>query len=251
MIAPLRRRFTVHSFDVDAFQTLTLPALAGYLEEIAARHADVLGCGLDLLRARGCTWVLIRQRLEVPARIVLGDELEIETWPSGIDRLQVGREFLVRRGGAVVACCSTAWILVELATRRPLRPSEILDPTLRPRTDVLLPMAKRLGEAGAEGERERVERGFDVRYLDIDANLHVNNTSYLVWALEAIPPERWRTRRAVEAEIHFVAESRFGDRVMSRTVPLPDGQGDELLHAIRRDGDGAELARLRTRWVPR
>lgn len=249
MIAPLRRRFTVHSFDVDAFQTLTLPALAGYLEEVAARHADVLGCGLDLLRARGCTWVLIRQRLEVPARISLGDELEIETWPSGIDRLQVGREFLVRRDGAVVARCSTAWILVDLATRRPLRPGDLLDPTLRPCTDVLLPMAKRLG--GAEGERERVERVFDVRYLDIDANLHVNNTSYLVWALEAISPERWRTRRVVEAEIHFVSESRFGERVRSRTAPVLDGEADELLHAIARDGDGAELARLRTRWESR
>ena len=98
------------------------------------------------------------------------------------------------------------------------RPTEILDPTLRPRTDVLLPLAKRLG--GAEGERERVERVFDVRYLDIDANLHVNNTSYLVWALEAIPPGRWKTRRAVEVEVHFVAESRFGPDTAQVASPV-------------------------------
>src|SRR5512132_1010074 len=115
MIAPLRRRFTVHSFDVDAFQTLTLPALGGFLEEVAARHADDLGCGLEFMRSRGCTWVLIRQRIEVSERIGLGDELEIETWPSGIDRLQVTREFLVRRAGVLVARCSTAWIVVDLA----------------------------------------------------------------------------------------------------------------------------------------
>jgi acyl-ACP thioesterase len=281
MITPLRRRFTVHSFDVDAFQTLTLPALAGYLEEVAARHADVLGCGLDLLRSRGCTWVLIRQRVEAPAPISLGDELEIETWPSGIDRLQVGREFLVRRGDAIVARCSTAWILVDLATRRPLRPAEILDLSLRPRTEVLLPLARRL--AGPEGVTH--ERTFDVRYLDIDANLHVNNTSYVAWALEAIEPERWRNRRAVEAEVQFEAESRFGDRIRSRAaaavrrpdvgVATPEGApgsaagnstdspsdaahhslsgaaDDELLHTIVRVSDGAELARLRTRWVPR
>ena len=246
MIAPLRRRFTVHSFDVDAFQTLTLPALAGYLEEIAARHADVLGCGLDALRSRGCTWVLIRQRLEVLASIALGDSLEIETWPSGIDRLQVGRELLVRRDGVVVARCSTAWIVVELATRRPLRPADVLAPTLRPRTDVLLPLSRRL--AGPEGEA--LERTFDVRYLDIDANLHVNNTSYLAWALEAIEEERWRARRPVEAEVHFLAESRFGDRVTSRASAVA-GAADELQHAILRVGDGTELARLRTRWEPR
>ncbi len=246
MIPPLRRRFTVHSFDVDAFQTLALPALAGYLEEVAARHADVLGCGLDVLRARGCTWVLIRQRIEIAAPIALGDELEIETWPSGIDRLQVGREFLVRRDGGVVARCSTAWIVVELASRRPLRPGDVLDPTLRPHADVLLPLSRRLPGPDGVG----TERTFDVRYLDIDPNLHVNNTSYLVWALEAIAPAWWRALRPIEAEVQFVAESRFGDRVSSRASPAP-GERDVLQHVILRVGDETELARLRTRWAPR
>src|SRR5512146_3301561 len=102
-------RFPVHGYEVDAFHSLALPALAGYLQESAAAHADELGCGLEALRARGITWVLMRQRIEVPSPIMLGDELEIATWPSGIDRLLVSREFSVTRGGAEVARSSTAW----------------------------------------------------------------------------------------------------------------------------------------------
>jgi acyl-ACP thioesterase len=243
MIRPLRGGFTVHSFDVDAFRTLALPALAGYLQEVAARHAVELGCGLDALRARGLTWVLMRQRIEVPGPVVLGDALEVETWPSGIERLLVSREFVVRRAGVEVARSSSAWLVVDLATRRPIRPADVLDPALRPVGEALAPIARHL-PAPAAGA---AERAFRVRFQDIDANLHVNNTTYLAWALETITRERWTSQRPAAVEVHFVAESRFGDTV----IACASAEGDELRHAIVRDGDRRELARLRTRWVPR
>jgi medium-chain acyl-[acyl-carrier-protein] hydrolase len=243
MVTPHRARFTVHSFDVDAFDTLALPVLAGYLQEVAGRHATELGCGLDALRARGLTWVLMRQRLEVPQGITLGDELEVETWPSGIERLLVSREFVVRRAGGEVARSSTAWLVVDVATRRPVRPDEVLAAALRPRAEALAPVPRRLPEPAAGA----LEHAFRVRFKDIDANLHVNNASYLAWALESITPERWRAQRPAAAEVHYLAESRFGERVVSRV----SGEGDELQHAVVREGDGTELARLRTRWTPR
>jgi hypothetical protein len=80
--------------------------------------------------ARGVTWVLSRLRLENPVAIALGDEVEIETWPSGMERLFALREFVVRRraDGAEVARASTQWLVLDLATRKPVRPAEVLDP---------------------------------------------------------------------------------------------------------------------------
>ncbi len=236
-------RFPVHDYEVDAFGQLALPALAGYLQEVASAHAVALGCGLDALRTRNLTWVLIRQRLEVPRPILLGDELEIATWPSGIERLLVARQFVVSRGGEEVARSSTAWLVLDLATRRPVRPAEVLDPALRPRSPAVAPIPLDLPEPGPDAG----ERGFEIRFHDIDANLHVNNTTYLEWALESVSPERWRSRRPAAVEVHFLAEARHGDAVTSRT----GGDGDELSHAVSRRSDGKELARLRTRWEPR
>src|SRR5919197_2736291 len=118
----LTGRFPIHSYAVDAFGTLALPALAGYLQEVAGRHADALGCGVEALRAFGLAWVLSRQRIEASAPVRLGDELEVVTWPSGVERLLVHREFLVTRGGAEVARASTAWLVLDLDRRRPVRP---------------------------------------------------------------------------------------------------------------------------------
>jgi acyl-ACP thioesterase len=93
--SPSRREsFPVHTYEVDAFGTLEVPALSGYLQEVAGHHAAELGVGLETLRARGLTWVLARQRVELPLPVALGDTLEIETWPCGIERLAAMRDFL-------------------------------------------------------------------------------------------------------------------------------------------------------------
>ena len=234
----------MHSYAVDAFEALALPALAGYLQEVAGQHADALGCGLEALRARGLTWVLARQRIEVPRAVRLGDELEIVTWASGVERLFAAREFVVKgRAGAEVARSSTAWLVLDAASRRPVRPEEVLDAALRPRLEAVAPVPARLPPAPPGA----AERRFDVRLQEIDRNLHVNNTSYLAWALDSVPRERWETRRPCAVEVHFLAEALLGDAVVSQVA----GEGDELAHAIRRAGDGKELARLRTRWTPR
>jgi len=241
----LRRdeRFLVHSYEVDAFGELALPALAGYLQEAAGQHATELGCGMEVLGARGLTWVLVRQRIEASAPVARGDELLVATWPSGVYPLVVTREFAVTRGSEEVARASTAWLVLDLETRRAVKPGEVLDPVLRPRLEAMAPVAGRLPAPGAEA----LEHRFDVRYADIDLNEHVTNTSYLSWALESVPEALWRGARPRAVEAHYLAEARLGDGVVARCAL----DGEVVLHALRRAQGEGEFARLRTRWTRR
>lgn len=237
-------RIPVHGYDADAFGELALPALAAYLQEVAGHHATALGCGLEALRPRGLSWVLARQRIEAPRAIALGDALEITTWPSGVHPLLVTREFTVSgRGGEELARASTAWLVLDLETRRPVRPGEVLDPVLRPHHEPVAAIPARLPAPAAGAPARR----FEVRYADIDVNRHVTNTSYVGWALEGVPEAAWRAERACAVEVHYLAEARLGDAVQVRT----DGGPGERAHAVVREADGKELARARTRWVLR
>jgi medium-chain acyl-[acyl-carrier-protein] hydrolase len=233
-----------HSYEVDAFGLLTAPGLSGWLQEAAGRHATELGVGVHALLARGLTWVLLRQAVEIDRPIRLWDRAEVTTWPSGVDRVVALRDFEVRVGGALVVRATTQWLVLDVASRRPVRPGKVLPERFHAESA----HAATVGElppvpaGGAPGRR------LPVRYLDIDQNLHVTNATYLGWALEAVPEQVWREWRVRAFEIQFLAESLLGEEVESRAVPGGEGIWD---HAVTRPADGKELARVRTAWVPR
>jgi len=243
----LRASFPVHTYEVDAFGTLEVPALSGYLQEVAGLHAGELGVGLDVLRGKGLTWVLARQRIELLLPVTLGDTLEIETWPSGIERLAATRDFVVRRGDAAEAArATTQWYVLDLATRRPVRPDRVLDPRFpRESRASVAPLAP--GKLPLP-ETWDLEKRFQVRYADIDVNLHVTNTSYVTWAIEAAPVELWRASRLAAVEVHYLSEALHGKPILSRLARTAERS---YAHAIVREEDGKELARLATTWVPR
>lgn len=242
----LRSRFTVHTYEVDAFGQLAVPALTGFLAETAGHHATALGVGIDALMARGLTWVLVRQRLEIARAPRLHEELEVETWPSGVDRLAALRDFRVRGGdGAELARAISQWFVLDLRTRRPRPPLEVLD-AARFRMEV--PHAISFDAKLQALERWDREKRFHIRYADIDRNLHVNNGSYLAWAIEAMPREVWQSSRIATLDVQYRAECTLGSAVLSRV--LPSGQG-AYLHGIVREEDGKELTRVATQWVQR
>jgi acyl-ACP thioesterase len=242
----LREPLSVHTYVVDAFGALSVPALAGFLGEAAGRHADALGVGMEALMARGLTWVLARQRFEVAAPPRLGERLEVETWPSGLDGLAALRDFVVRGpdGGERVRAV-TQWIVMNLATRRPVRPHTVLDGRFAPAVPHVLEFT-----AGKLPDLSRWdgEQRFHIRYADIDRNLHVNNGSYLAWAIEAMPREVWERDRLASLEVQYLAECLLGSTVLSRMARTGP---DTCAHAIVREEDGKELARMATRWTPR
>ena len=239
-----KARFEVHSYEVDAFDDLAAPALAGYLQELAGLQAAEMGCGIDHLMGRGLTWVLSRQRIEIDAPIRRGSVLEVATWPSGVERVFAAREFRVSVGGLPVARASTLWAVMDLARRRPVRPDRVLAPEFRVAEERLFPLADELGgDDPADGEQR-----FRIRYSDIDRNLHVTNSTYLAWALESVPQDTWHDRRVRSTDVHFLAECAYGSRVLSRVRALPGGA---FAHSVLRDEDGKELARARTAWEPR
>jgi medium-chain acyl-[acyl-carrier-protein] hydrolase len=234
----------VRTFEVDAYDSLSVCALAGYLQEAAAEHATQLGCGMRQLRGRGLTWVLACERLCVRGPMRLGDVIEVDTWPSGVDRLALAREFRVRGRDGVVAVATTRWLVLDLATRRPVTPNTVL-------ADALFEAAERVLSVSA-GKFPALEQGkeqcFPVRFADLDVNDHANNTAYVSWVIEGVPESIWRTYRLASLELQFLAECRYGGTVVSRSAKAGER---EFWHAVTSAEDGRDLARAKTAWVPR
>jgi medium-chain acyl-[acyl-carrier-protein] hydrolase len=252
-----RLTFGVHSFDADAFGHLAPAALAGYLQEAAGRSADGLGFGLAALRERGLTWVLARTRLVLDAPLRWGDALTVETWPSGLDRLAALRDFRLWRDGQEVGRALTTWFALDLATRKPVRPQSLLPEARHAQTEHVLPPAE---PPIPDLVTATIDLRFQVRFADIDANLHVTNASYVAWLTEAQDEAGWRERRLAALDVQFLAEGHLGGYVRSRSGPDGEPAGAAtggpqaatvLRHLVVREEDQKPLARARTTWVAR
>ena len=95
-------------------------------------------------------------------------------------------------------------------------------------------------------------------------NNHVNNTRYIAWLLEEVPPAAAQLT-AAGMDVEYRAECGVDDEVHSRAEAVQGegagggGEGESGVdegavvtchHALLRGRDGAEVLRARTLWRP-
>jgi acyl-ACP thioesterase len=240
-----RFNFKVHSFDSDAFGAVTAPRLLGFLLESAGGSADSLGFGIRELQQRGLTWVIGRVRIELDDVLSKGEEVEVETWPSGLERSIALRDFRIVKHGHVAGRATSQWFVLDMETRFPMRPNRIMPERLHAQTEHLVQLPK---VVPALTGPVTCRHQYDVRLADIDLNQHVTAASYVAWAMEAVPDDLWRSHRLSSLDIHFLEECLLGSRILSESE-VTDAQ--TVVHRISRENDGKELARLSSGWLRR
>lgn len=213
---------------------------------------------------KGLTWVLARLRIEASRPIVLGEVLTVETWPSGVERLFALRDFRVLDAeGAEVARATSQWLVLSLDTRRALWPDDVLVAEAREAATKVFPTGFiKHPPLGAPVDEER---RFDTRYQDVDRNAHVTSTSYVRWALEAIPIEVWKSSWLSFLEIHYLGEAMHPGSIVSKSRRIAEVASDArdpgsapsvtFVHAIAPElgepDKAKDHARVTTRWLPR
>lgn len=171
------QKYEVGSFQVSPDGRIRLASLADLFQEIAWRHADSADFGRNLLESRQM-WALSRMEIRVASFPKWGEAIELFTGGRGADKLFAFREFMVRdQQERVLARGMSSWLLLNLDTKRILRPTQVLsaaifNPNLKPNWQP--------EKLEVTGELIAVEE-IKVRYADLDLYDHVNNTSYIRW----------------------------------------------------------------------
>jgi medium-chain acyl-[acyl-carrier-protein] hydrolase len=237
--------FPIHTYEVDPGFRLSVPALLGFLQEAAGHNADALGFSIPQLAARNLTWMLSRLRVRLREHPGWRASLTVETWPCGFSRLFALRDFRLRLEGRVIGEAASAWLLMDLGRRRPVRPESAADWSglIHPERAFAADLEKLPPFPPADEGLRQAELG--VRYCDLDVNLHANNLRYVEWVLESLPGELLRSSVPRELDLDFLAEAGAGERILSRSAPLAGGA---FAHTLVRLADGVEVARARSAW---
>jgi acyl-ACP thioesterase len=241
--------FQVRSYETDPRGRLQAPIVCQLLQEAATAHAAILGVAVETLIGNGVAWVLSRLHLEMEKWPVTDEDIVVETWPEAASRLFTERRFEIldasdRRLGAA----STLWLVLDLERRRPVRLPAFVSERLHEHE--LGPEPRHFAELVAP-ETVDTEAAFTVRRSDLDRAGHVNNTSYVGWAIEGVPDQVWNSGNLAGLEIQFLSECHRGQMVLSRCQTVDRRDETEIRHQLVRADDDAEVARARTLWTNR
>jgi acyl-ACP thioesterase len=214
--------------EIDKSDRLTLSAALLFFQEAAICHAENLGVGREDMARTGRVWILSRMSVLVERRPLYCETVTIRSWPRGGEKLFAMRDYDIRdKDNIPIVSARSAWLIVDIEKRRPLRPQAIMD-TL-PHNEGLDAFAPDSGGAAALTERANLILAADSHaaerkalYTDIDYNGHVNNVSYIKWIEDAIDPQLLEKAAKMRLDINYLNEITVGEITEIYSAPIND-----------------------------
>lgn len=219
---------TIPCYCTDSSWRLKAASFMDYAQEIANRHATLIGFGYDDLIKSRTAWVLSRMHIKFLKAPLWRDKVSLSTWHKGPDRLFYIRDFLMADSeGTPLILATSSWVVLNLDTRRLVRDPGLVDEgTICLEHAIETPCSK---VQMPKGLQEEYVHEHIVSYSDIDMNGHTNNVMYVVWAMNMVDYEITSKTPLKELKISFNHETRPGDCV---SLYRATGQMEDGLHCF-------------------
>jgi medium-chain acyl-[acyl-carrier-protein] hydrolase len=218
----IRRNFLVTSADVDFEGVLRISSLTNFLIQSAWQHAEILGWGVNDLHEKNLAWVLSGFTIKIDKYPVWKENITVETWPKGINRLFYLRDFnIFDDHGNILAKATTNWLLIDIDKRRPkliLHDNEVFH--MNPDRHALKEFVPALNFSG---DIESLT-AYQVRYSNVDINRHLTATGYLDFIFDTYNPGFISENRPKKVVANFIKEVIFGAEVNMLRAKLSENQ---------------------------
>lgn len=206
-----KTKYLITSADVDFEEKIHVSSLVNYLIQSAWRHAEHLNWGVNVLRTHNLSWVLSGLKLEISDYPNWKEELTVETWPKGLNRLFYLRDFMVyNKDRKLVAKGTSNWLMIDTDKRRPkLQLLNNIDEVISENKHAInefVPSIKMNNELVFVKECE-------VQYTHIDVNQHLTTTGYIDFVMNTFEPEFISENRPKEITLNFHKEVLFGSKL--------------------------------------
>lgn len=197
----LREQHKIEFEEIDFTQKLAMHGVVHYMQQLAANHAMKLGFSYYKNEDQPkYYWVISRVKFEMQKYPSWQEEIAIETYPGGYDKLFAVRLFdLFDQVGEKIGHIIGNYILMDTQTERPVKikgieaPLDILDFPYE---------GEKLGKLAAPNQiiKEDIRKA---RYTEIDVNKHMNNAYYVKWVVDMIPLDDFYTKEIVSLQINY------------------------------------------------
>lgn len=107
-----------------------------WIDRICELHGEACGDSRAALMASGRMWFVSRHEVDYQRESFAGDQLACATWITSAGRTTVQRETVIWNSASQLVVCraTSRWVLIDLATRKPIRITEAELAHLQPLT---------------------------------------------------------------------------------------------------------------------
>lgn len=245
-IQPYEQNFSIYSYLVDIKLDLTLSNLMCFFQEVAWAHSNREDAGWKFLQSKEMFWALIKFYLKIHRMPQWEEKIKVRTWAKATKQIIYPRDFeVVDESGNLLVAATSDWVILDKKNFRPqkniLQEEEkmILD---RFAIQENIPKIPKINFSEEEGGCK------SVLYSDIDMNQHVNNTRYLMWAIDDYDPDFIQTHSMTTCCIHYLSQTKLGTQYAIKREEIAHNQ---FVTTIFTKNDGRELCRIQMNWKRR
>lgn len=224
-----QRDFHLDCFLLDNEGKANLVTYFNLMQEIALKHAGMLGFGFSDMSANNMLWVLTRMVLKIDRELAWDEVVSIKTWSRGIDGPYSFREFIFYDAKQnEIGKASSSWVPIDLTTRKP---TKIFDEN--PINQIAIKES-----VGIDVEKvilpKDLELGFihQVHNTDLDINNHANNARYVEWIYNSMPLGSIKAKHGFTFHINYLGEAKLFDQVEIKRSSIQTGQKEFYFDGI-------------------
>lgn len=228
---------------------LFVKTLCDLFNDTAEVQTELYGVDVATLNAHGMTWMLHRLHIRLHKMPHQNEEVYIETWPSGIDRLFALRDYrMIREDGEELVQATSEWMYIDLKRRRPMRLSEQV---IKMSTEHDIPRLKLesiLDEKAFKLEEIAGSRHFTATFDNIDFNGHVTQASYMRWITNSLPFEFLKEHVLVDVEVIYAHEIMPDSSIESVYSVTTEGDIVTVMHQVKNEAGDLTHCIAKTIW---
>ncbi|WP_291635423.1 acyl-ACP thioesterase domain-containing protein [Clostridium sp.] len=240
------RDYNIHYYEVDINKRALITSIIDYLGDMAMYQSEMLGVGIEHLRENKMAWVLYKWDISMESYPLLNETIKVKTFAHSFNKFYAYRKYeIIDVEGNRIGQASSVWILINTDRRRPIRITKDMygtygiDDNKNTPIDIedILPITT-----------VDSEKSFQVRYSDIDTNMHVNNVKYVAWALETVPKDVVLNYELKNIKVTYEKETTYGETIKVSTEIIKEENKIICRHKIINE-EGTELTLLESIWL--
>lgn len=240
------RSYNIHYYEVDIHKRALMTSIINYLGDMAMYQSEILGVGIDYLKENDLAWVLYKWDITMDSYPLLNETIKVQTCACSFKRFYAYRKHeIIDTKGNKIGYANSVWLLINLSRRRPVRVTKDMYEVygIDDSNNIPLDIEDILSISEVHSEKT-----FQVRYSDIDTNMHVNNVKYVAWALETVPKDIVLNYELKNIKVTYEKETRYGETIKVSTEVIREEDKIICRHKIINE-EGTTLTLLESIWI--